>query len=145
MELSHNFYAILQVKKSASLLTIIKHYKNKINTFNNKTKLTPNDIYTIKLLKTALYIFTNPRIKKNYDSFLNQKNQDNELDSFFYVNNDRMKTIDTPTEIKETNILGDRIFSLAHNNKRPGYSTELEIELRKPLQGRIEKTDFYNN
>jgi hypothetical protein len=44
----------------------------------------------------------------------------------------------------ETNILSDRIFSLSNFNKKPGYSTNDEINLRKPLQGRVDKTTDLN-
>jgi len=40
----------------------------------------------------------------------------------------------------ENNSIGDRVFSMSHFNKRPGYSSDFEIELRKPLQGREDKT-----
>ena len=40
-----------------------------------------------------------------------------------------------------SNTLGDRIFSLSDLNKRPGYSTDFEIELRKKQQGRVDKSD----
>ena len=41
---------------------------------------------------------------------------------------------------KTSGTLGDRIFSLSSLNKMPGYSHDYEIELRKPLQGREDKT-----
>jgi hypothetical protein len=41
----------------------------------------------------------------------------------------------------ETNMLGDRVFSLSEFNKRPGFSSDFETELRKPHQGRIDKSD----
>ena len=42
-------------------------------------------------------------------------------------------------EKNELNNIGDRIFSLSSLNKKPGYSTNDEINLRRPLQGRVEK------
>ena len=41
----------------------------------------------------------------------------------------------------DSNMLGDRIFSLSEFNKRPGFSSDFETELRKPQQGRIDKSN----
>ncbi len=38
-------------------------------------------------------------------------------------------------------MIGDRVFSLSEFNKRPGFSSDFETELRKPQQGRIDKSD----
>jgi hypothetical protein len=78
---------------------------------------------------------------------LNAGNDDN-LDLLFNIDNSWMKQVNINLESSqankknnfETNI-GDRIFSLSNFNKRPGFSTDFEAELRKPLQGREDKSN----
>jgi len=75
---------------------------------------------------------------------------DESLDSLFKVDNSWMKNVNVNMESSqssqsskkmgfETNI-GDRVFSMSNFNKRPGFSSDFESELRKPLQGREDKS-----
>ena len=69
------------------------------------------------------------------------------LDALFNVDNSWMKTTENKSDStgrkvrNESNILGDRVFSMSEFNKRPGFSSDFEIELRKPQQGRIDKSN----
>ena len=81
----------------------------------------------------------------------NNENINDNLDSLFNVDNTWMKSNEPTKETtsrkgkNESNMLGDRIFSLSHFNKRPGFSSDFESELRRPQQGRIDKSDVKNN
>ena len=159
MDVNYNFYDILEITNTASNKKIIKSYQKKINKFNNINVLSKSQIQEIKILKMSLYILTNPILKNKYDVQFNKiynhdvvagnQNEDCNLDSLFNIDNEWMKTtehtIETKSDLRknkmEINMLGDRIFSLAQNNKRPGYSADFEIELRNQQQGRVEKTD----
>ena len=80
-------------------------------------------------------------------------NQDMEasLDTLFNVDNTWMKSNSKTNESLskknkfENNSIGDRVFSMSQFNKRPGYSSHCEGELRKPLQGREDKTSQITN
>lgn len=82
----------------------------------------------------------------NEPQALNSQN-DESLDSLFKVDNSWMKDVNINMESSqsskkmgfETNI-GDRVFSMSNFNKRPGFSSDFESELRKPLQGREDKS-----
>ena len=157
MDISYNFYDIFEITNMASNKEIIKSYQNKINKFNNINTLSTNQQNEIKILKMGLYILTNPILKNKYDINLKtnntvvagNQNEDCDLDSLFNIDNEWMGTVqidagkqsDLRKNKKEINMLGDRIFSLAQNNKRPGYSAEFEIELRNQQQGRVIKEE----
>lgn len=163
-----NYYEIFEIPYSASTRQIILAYENKITKFNNLTMLNQEQINEIKLLKVGLYVLVNNELRNNYNkilgikntqeqvspSVINQKepvagNQDvpDSLDSLFNVDNTWMKSQKiSPDESGRkckngSNALGDRIFSLSELNKRPGFSSDFEIELRKPQQGRIDKSE----
>ena len=132
-------------------------YKNKINKFKNIYIFDQNQINEIKLIKTALYILLNKELRSKYDITIGlskkvsneplamNNDMDDSFDSVFNVDNSWMnKHLDKNNDKNkknnnETNIIGDRIFSLSNLNKKPGYSTNDEINLRKPLQGRVDK------
>ena len=155
-----NYYIIFDIIKSSSTKQIISAYENKIIKFNNIKQLSQNQINEIKSLKKGLYILTNPQLRIIYDKILNpntdlnigpiadnfkQSDTFDTLDSLFNIDNSWMDK-----EIKEeyigkknkneTNIVNDRIFNFSEFNKRPNFSSDLEAELRKPQQGRIEKS-----
>jgi hypothetical protein len=92
----------------------------------------------------------------NEPSAINSTNNET-LDSLFNIDNSWMKnhkfdsnsnfdsnTNNDFTQLNkkkfETNI-SDRVFSLSTLNKRPGFSFDFEAEIRKPLQGREDKTE----
>ena len=160
MNTKNNFYKLLEITNSASTKEILKAYENKIIKFNNISKLSNNQISDIKMLKVALYVLITPKLKIKYDNFIQFKNstepesepsaintnEDETLDTLFNVDNGWMnneqKTTDNSLRRNkfENNSIGDRVFSMSHLNKRPGYSSDFEIELRKPLQGREDKS-----
>lgn len=109
-----------------------KKYNLSIKNSNNKISHEDN----IKINKPA-----------NEPMALNYVN-DNSLDSLFNVDNSWMKNININSESVQSNKknnfdtnIGNRVFSLSNLNKRPGFSTDFETELRKPLQGREDKTE----
>ena len=138
----NNFYELFNVTHSATKKDILLSYQLKINQFNNCTKLTNSQIYDIKMLKIGLYILTNDDLRYKYDQSLiqpkpNNDNYDNNIDSVFNIDNSWMKNIKINNDDKIN--FGDRVFSLSDMNKRPGFSSEFENTIRKPLQGREEK------
>lgn len=157
----NNFYELFEILNSASTREIIMAYENKITKYNNLDKLNDMQVYEIKMLKIGLHILTNPELRTKYNKVMginstrelvkvnkeptavNEPNDLN-LDSLFNVDNSWMKNhkenSDTSKKSRfETNI-GDRIFSLSELNKRPNYSSEFEASLRKPQQGREDKS-----
>ena len=139
-----DYYQLLNINKNASFENINSAYENAISKYNNLTFLLPQQITEIKKLKTALYVLTNPELKNKYDNqMFNIKphNIDNEddFDSVFKIDNSWMKDKQNITTKIEGNVISDRIFSLSHMNSRPGYSNDIDLEIRKPQQGRPEK------
>jgi len=139
-----DYYQLLNINNNASFETINVAYENAISKYNNLTFLLPQQISEIKKLKTALYILTNPELKNKYDNKLSNikpYNIDNEddFDSVFKIDNSWMKDKQNITTKIEGNVISDRIFSLSHMNTRPGYSNDIDLEIRKPQQGRPEK------
>jgi DnaJ-class molecular chaperone len=180
MNTINNFYKLLEIPSSALPKEIIIAYQNKIVKFNNISKLSNDQISDIKMLKIALYVLLNSRLRQKYDNFVNSEKimepcvknkifsqakfsepsqdffdnepsamnqiEDESLDSLFNVDNTWMNNQPKTTENSlrrnrfENNSIGDRVFSMSYLNKRPGYSSDFEIEIRKPLQGREDKT-----
>lgn len=146
-----NFYNLLNIVESSSNNDIIIAYKNKISKYNNINNFSEKQISEIKLLKTGFYILSNPNLRKKYNNMINYIDEpsaenhkdDMTMDQLFNVDNSWMSSSPSkndPNKDKlDSNVIGDRIFSLSHINKRPGYSPNSEIELRKQSQGRIEK------
>lgn len=163
MEKMDNFYNLLDIPYSATKKQIVMGYQNKISKYNMFKKLSSEQIKEIKQLKTAVYIFTNDNLKRNYDILLKKKsssdnisstitnneqepvagNLENEdtFDSVFSIDNSWMKN-NTETNNKKdrvaSNLMGERIFSLP--NKKQNYSSETDSKLRIPLQCRDDKT-----
>lgn len=139
-----NYYQLLNINNNASFENIKIAYENAISKYNNLTFLLPQQISEIKKLKTALYVLTNSELKNKYDNqMFNIKphNIDNEddFDSVFKIDNSWMKDKQNITTKIEGNVISDRIFSLSHMNSRPGYSNDIDLEIRKPQQGRPDK------
>ena len=55
-----NYYNLFDIINSSSTNEIVSAYEIKIIQFNNIKKLSQNQINNIKILKTGLYILTNP-------------------------------------------------------------------------------------
>jgi DnaJ-class molecular chaperone len=160
MEKMDNFYNLLDIPYSASKKQIIMGYENKISKYNAFKKLSSEQIKEIKQLKTSLYILTNDNLRKKYDILIkkipspenilvsndpvagNLENEDT-FDSVFSVDNSWMKNDTQSNNKKErvsSNLLGERVFSLPNYNKKQNYSSDVDTELRKPLQCRDDKT-----
>jgi hypothetical protein len=84
-------------------------------------------------------------------SFKTEYVEENSLDALFNIDNtwkDKI-TINTSNNDEKdsgykktqnkTDIITNRIFSMAEFNKKPNFPSDFETELRKPLQGRVEK------
>lgn len=161
-----NYYELLEVLHSASTKEIIMAYENKITKFNNLNRLSKSQINEIKLLKAGLYILTNDNLRVMYNKKMGIKNFENKntsnsnfnplpenleheqsLDSLFNIDNSWMKNhkmnSDTgPRRNKNETGINNRVFSLTEINQRPGFSSDFESELRKPQQGREDKSDL---
>ncbi len=156
-----NYYDLFEIHPHASSKQILLAYENKITKFNNLHSLTREQINEIKLLKVGLFVLINSELRNTYDKIIGIKkehkkefepvagnaNIPDSLDSLFNVDNSWMKTTEKKSDSSgrkgrnESNMLGDRIFSLSEFNKRPGFSSDFETELRKPQQGRIDKSN----
>jgi hypothetical protein len=88
---------------------------------------------------------------QDVSSFKTEYIKANSLDALFNIDNtwkDKI-TINTSNDDKKesgykktqnkTDIITNRIFSMAEFNKKPDFPSDFETELRKPLQGRVEK------
>ena len=148
-----NYYELFNINKNASTKEIINAYENKINYYNNCNNLSNEDINNIKIYKKGLYILTNSNLRNNYNNLLfnnnnimaeNENTDDlNNLDDLFNVDKSWMKEFNYDNNIKKQSVennLNDRIFDTSFITKRPGYSTESEINLRIPKQGRNVKS-----
>ena len=84
-------------------------------------------------------------------SFKTEYAEENSLDALFNIDNtwkDKITINTSNGDEKEsgykktqnkTDIITNRIFSMAEFNKKPDFPSDFETELRKPLQGRVEK------
>ncbi len=158
----NNFYELFEILPSASTKEIILAYENKITKYNNLRKLTKNQINEIKMYKTGLFILLRQDLRNKYNQVkgickktsepvAGNYEENSTLDSLFNVDNSWMKN-NTNNDIKgkgkqdnNINMIGDRVFSMAVMNKRPGYSSDFEAEIRKPQQGRPDKSSQFIN
>ena len=154
MESPHkiNFYNLFEIHPTSTSIDILNAYKNKIKKFKNINNFDNNQILEIKTLKKGLYILLNKKLRLKYNSLIGieinksdplpmNHDDDTSFDSVFNIDNSWMNTKknNDKKHNNEPNIISDRIFSLSNLNRKPGYSTNDEIDLRKPLQGRVEK------
>jgi hypothetical protein len=156
-----NYYNLFEIHPHSSSKQILLAYENKITKFNNLYSLEQEQVNEIKLLKVGLFVLINCELRKIYDKIIGIKKEQKKetepvagndnipdsLDALFNVDNSWMKTTENKSDStgrkvrNESNILGDRVFSMSEFNKRPGFSSDFEIELRKPQQGRIDKSN----
>ena len=150
MEYLHkiNFYDLFEIQSNSKPIDIINAYKRKINKFKNIHILDNNQILEIKILKSGLHILLDKKLRLLYNKSLESEplpmnhEMNDSFESVFNIDNSWMNNNKIDNNKKndhETNMIGDRIFSLTNFNRKPGYSTNDEIDLRKPLQGRVEK------
>ena len=151
-----NYYELFGITPTSKSNEIIIAYKNKINKFKNIPNFNDQQISEIKFLKKGLYILMNKELRGKYNNKIGINKgpvpmndiMDDSFDAVFNIDNSWMNKHTQNDKDKkndnETNIISDRIFSLSNLNKKPGYSTNDEIYLRKPLQGRIDKTTDLN-
>lgn len=76
----------------------------------------------------------------------NHENNDT-FDTVFKVDNSWMNQVNVNSETNngrknkgENNTISNRIFSLSEFNKKPNFSSDVDSELRRPLQGREDKS-----
>ena len=150
MEYLHkiNFYDLFEIQSNSKPIDIINAYKRKINKIKNIHILDNNQILEIKILKSGLHILLDKKLRLLYNKSLESEplpmnhEMNDSFESVFNIDNSWMNNNKIDNNKKndhETNMIGDRIFSLTNFNRKPGYSTNDEIDLRKPLQGRVEK------
>jgi hypothetical protein len=84
-------------------------------------------------------------INNLHASLNDQIKEENSLDLLFNIDNTWKDNNDTNVDLGnkkiqiKTNIITNRIFSMAEFNKKPNFPSDFESELRRPLQGRVEK------
>jgi hypothetical protein len=116
-------------------------YQAKIDKLNSSSSMMMDEPYQAKIDK----LNSSSSMMMDEPLAVNQE-MESSLDTLFNVDNTWMsndsKLNDTSSRKNkfDNNSIGDRIFSMSHFNKRPGYSPDFECELRKPLQGRDDKT-----
>lgn len=152
--MENTYYNLLEIKITSNSKEIIIAYENKINKFKNLNNFNQNQISEIKTLKKALYILLNKKLRLKYDLNIKLLNNDNNplpmnfdndisFDTIFDIDNSWMNNynyLDNDNKDKQDNtFFNDRIFSLSNLNKKPGFSTNDEINLRNSLQGRVIK------
>ena len=127
--LNINYYELFEIKQTAKSNEIIQAYKNKINKFKNIYIFNDQQISEIKFLKKGLYILINKELREKYNTKIGVNKgpvpmndiMDDSFDSVFNIDNSWMtKQIKNNNDKndKETNMIGDRIFSLSNNNFR---------------------------
>jgi len=81
-----NYYELLNIPMSSSIITITIAYKTKIAQFNNIGNLNEEQIAQIKNLKKALFVLSNQNLRKNYDDSINLRNaNDNDNDNANHI------------------------------------------------------------
>jgi hypothetical protein len=145
----NNYYDYFDVMITANKKEILLAYENKITKYNNLKSLSNMQMNEIRILKKGLYILTNDELREKYNKKLFNipipENQNNlqSLDAVFNIDNSWMKTVNVDDsnnrKNSDTNVLGNRIFSLTDLNKQ-NFSTDSEIFLRKQQCGREDKT-----
>ena len=147
---SINYYELFGINQLSNQTEIINAYKNKMNKFKNLNRFETNQIMEIKIMKKGLYILLDKNLRNNYNKLIisntepSPMNEDtnDSFDTIFNIDNSWMNTqkLKSDNDKKtDNNKIGDRMFSLSSLQKKPGYSTNDEIFLRKPEQGRIDK------
>lgn len=147
---SINYYELFGINQFSNHNDIINAYKNKMNKFRNLNRFETNQIIEIKIIKKGLYILLNKNLRAKYNKLIisnvepvPMNEEDNSsFDTVFNIDNSWMNTQNLKHDNdkkNDNNMIGDRIFSLSSLHKKPGYSTNDEIYLRKPEQGRIDK------
>jgi len=140
--LSDNQISEIKMLKVALHVLITPELKNKYNKYLELKNKKQN-----KLNKNNKNNQNNQNDKDTYNEpiAVNQE-MESSLDTLFNVDNTWMsndsRVNDTSSRKNkfDNNSIGDRVFSMSHFNNRPGYSSDFECELRKPLQGREDKT-----
>lgn len=88
-------------------------------------------------------VLNNTSIEGNtLDSLFNIDNTWRDKDIQKYTNDNNDTSVGYKKTQNKTNIITNRIFSMAEFNKKPDFPSEFETELRRPLQGRIEKNQI---
>jgi DnaJ-class molecular chaperone len=158
----NNFYELLQVNNTSSVNDIISSYKNKLSIYSKSQEnnnLSSDQIKEIKLLKTAFYVLSDNNLRIKYDILIKKQQEDKKnsdflpcnmmedsnLDSVFNIDNTWMNQIDKPTDNNKKNrvepkLLSERVFSLPQYAKKQNNTLDNDNDLRKPLQGRENKT-----
>ena len=73
----NNYYDLFNLKTDCKEKDIINSYQIKINKYKNLIKISEEDIFNIKILKSGLYILLNSELRSKYDILL--KNNNNNL------------------------------------------------------------------
>jgi DnaJ-class molecular chaperone len=143
--LSDNQINEIKMLKVALYVLITPNLRSKYNKYLDSKNNKSSDSKNNKNKKRGETLNTNRGYKQDEPLAMNQE-MESSLDVLFNVDNTWMKNdpnINDTSSRKnkfENNTLGDRVFSMSQFNKRPGYSSDFECELRKPLQGREDKS-----
>jgi DnaJ-class molecular chaperone len=117
---------------------------------NTELRIIYDNILNNQVIQTTQNVVStiNPEdtdINNLHASLNDQIKEENSLDSLFNIDNTWKDNNDTNVNLGnkkiqiKTNIITNRIFSMAEFNKKPNFPSDFESELRRPLQGRVEK------
>jgi DnaJ-class molecular chaperone len=142
-KLSDNQINEIKMLKVALYVLITPNLRPKYNKYLESKN---NKYIDSKNKKKGEILKNNNHAHKQDEPLAMNQEMESSLDALFNVDNTWMKNdpkINESSSRKnkfENNTLGDRVFSMSQFNKRPGYSSDFECELRKPLQGREDKS-----
>ncbi len=117
MEIVDYYYKLLEINYDAPLNEINNSYSQKIKKYLYLPFLTDTQKNEIKELKKAKYILLNPDLKKIYDSVIcTHFNENNKIKENKILKKDKI----------ESNLVGDRIFSMVGILNLPHQNTSID-------------------
>jgi DnaJ-class molecular chaperone len=125
-----DYYRLFDIRTDASIDEINDAYKNKIIHFKSLPFLTDNDKLQLKNLKKAFVIFNDPKYKKIYDQYIENKFKKD-------INNSRKKQIQNP------NYIVDRIFGFISTNNQQLLNVN-HNELLRPKNAGLSSDNIQN-
>jgi curved DNA-binding protein CbpA len=141
-ELKNNYDILL---KRTEEIDSIKIDPNIISQISNELSNNNTSINYSEKKVTFTENFLHEDVNNISDPVAGNMTNDDNLDSVFNIDNSWMNKNngnngDNGKKNKvETNLLGDRVFSLPQFGKKQNYPSDIDTDLRKPLQGRESK------
>jgi hypothetical protein len=97
--------------------------------------------------KSGMLLINSGKTRIDNDPLPENHENNDTFDTVFKVDNSWMNQVNVNSETNngrknkgENNTISNRIFSLSEFNKKPNFSSDVDSELRRPLQGREDKS-----